>query len=449
MKKILLFSLIACLGFVGNSFAEDSCDVKKLRDGTKVCAYTPVGGGFEQEKCLEVSVPSGYGRYNWCAVKKANKYWHEVGHACDPANAPGGTGHCIEQKGEWYENLYCDSKTYHNYATPVSCECKNPEAKEKVKKAGITSCAAKECNNGYLLYTTNLDGQISIVDAVLSSQKSRMTKQSVRSQGLCRSRNKLKAICDKGCGCDSDEKCELNEVVVKNYGKNVAAYVGEEMCVCVPQNGQPNDNEKPNGDEPVVETTPDCDNPCEVRQKISVICPDGRSGLNTDKLLYKICPDDLRKLGLKSSSCPEVQRSFDACRDADCIKNLINDVNLYKELIKAVCETGTGSASGSTGNSSAGGTSASEVLVAQKKLDDFYAYAKGNRSVWKDAEGKFNTTRLASDLTAGVVLGTVGGVVSGVVIKKKQVEKGFDALHCTVGGQTVADWGDTFNVGLR
>ncbi len=42
--------------------------------------------------------------------------------------------------------------------------------------------------------------------------------------------------------------------------------------------------------------------------------------------------------------------------------------------------------------------------------------------------------RLASDLTAGVVLGTVGGVVSGVVIKKKQVEKGFDALHCTVGG---------------
>ncbi len=68
---------------------------------------------------------------------------------------------------------------------------------------------------------------------------------------------------------------------------------------------------------------------------------------------------------------------------------------------------------------------------------------------WKTADGKFNTTRLASDLTAGVVLGTVGGVVSGVVIKKKQVEKGFDALHCTVGGQKVADWGDEFSVGLQ
>ena len=40
------------------------------------------------------------------------------------------------------------------------------------------------------------------------------------------------------------------------------------------------------------------------------------------------------------------------------------------------------------------------------------------------------------------------GVVSGVVIKKKQVEKGFDALHCAVGGQTIADWGDEFIVGM-
>ncbi len=92
-----------------------------------------------------------------------------------------------------------------------------------------------------------------------------------------------------------------------------------------------------------------------------------------------------------------------------------------------------------------------EIAKAKKVLDDFYEYAKDddNRSVWKDSEGKFNTMRLASDLTAGVVLGTVGGVVSGVVIKKKQVEKGFDALHCTVGGQTIADWGDEFQVGFN
>ena len=90
-----------------------------------------------------------------------------------------------------------------------------------------------------------------------------------------------------------------------------------------------------------------------------------------------------------------------------------------------------------------------QVDVAKSKIRAFFNTAESTASVWKDSEGKFNTARLASDLTAGVVLGTVGGVVSGVVIKKKQVEKGFEALHCTVGGQTVADWGDTFSVGLR
>lgn len=91
----------------------------------------------------------------------------------------------------------------------------------------------------------------------------------------------------------------------------------------------------------------------------------------------------------------------------------------------------------------------SEVKAAESTLLSFFGTAKSGANVWKDTEGNFNTARLASDLTAGVVLGTVGGVVSGVVIKKKQVEKGFDALHCTVGGQTIADWGDLFNVGLR
>ena len=92
-----------------------------------------------------------------------------------------------------------------------------------------------------------------------------------------------------------------------------------------------------------------------------------------------------------------------------------------------------------------------EVENAKKVLTEFFAYAKNNKnkSGWKTADGKFNSMRLASDLTAGVVLGTVGGVVSGVVIKKKQLEKGFDVLHCSVGGQTVADWGDEFKIGIQ
>ena len=67
-------------------------------------------------------------------------------------------------------------------------------------------------------------------------------------------------------------------------------------------------------------------------------------------------------------------------------------------------------------------------------------------SKWRTADGKFNTARLASDLTAGVVLGTTGALVTSSVVKKKQVKDGFESLECTVGGQHVGDWGDVFRI---
>ncbi|MDR2412650.1 MAG: hypothetical protein LBD50_00360, partial [Rickettsiales bacterium] len=59
-------------------------------------------------------------------------------------------------------------------------------------------------------------------------------------------------------------------------------------------------------------------------------------------------------------------------------------------------------------------------------------------SVWKNAEGKFNTSRLISDSVAGVVLGTAGGLITSNVIKKNQVKGGFEDISCSVGGQVVA-----------
>ncbi|MCQ2571759.1 MAG: hypothetical protein MJ165_02045 [Alphaproteobacteria bacterium] len=87
------------------------------------------------------------------------------------------------------------------------------------------------------------------------------------------------------------------------------------------------------------------------------------------------------------------------------------------------------------------------VEAAKSSLQSFFQTAQSTASVWKNDEGKFNTARLASDATAGVVLGTVGGIVSAKVIKKKQLEKGYDVLNCTIGGQKIADWGDEFQVG--
>lgn len=96
-----------------------------------------------------------------------------------------------------------------------------------------------------------------------------------------------------------------------------------------------------------------------------------------------------------------------------------------------------------------------QIKIDLTELEKVYALLMGfglfdaERSVWKDAQGEFNTARLASDSIAGVVLGTVGGVVTSSVMKKHQVEDGFEDLKCTIGGQTVAGWGDEFNVGIQ
>lgn len=68
-------------------------------------------------------------------------------------------------------------------------------------------------------------------------------------------------------------------------------------------------------------------------------------------------------------------------------------------------------------------------------------------SVWRDENGNFNTARLVSDSIAGVVLGTVGGIVTSKLVKKNQLKKGFEDIGCYVGGQSVAGYGDEFYVG--
>ena len=87
------------------------------------------------------------------------------------------------------------------------------------------------------------------------------------------------------------------------------------------------------------------------------------------------------------------------------------------------------------------------ITSAAKKLDDIMSGLKV--SVWKTSEGTFNTSRLASDSIAGVVLGTAGGLITSHLVKKGQVKAGFEDIQCTVGGQKVADWGDEFTVGIQ
>ena len=88
-----------------------------------------------------------------------------------------------------------------------------------------------------------------------------------------------------------------------------------------------------------------------------------------------------------------------------------------------------------------------DMLAKRVQIENRYPMIAVERSVWKTADGKFNTACLLSDSIAGVVLGTAGGLITANVVKKNQIEEGFEDLRCTIGGQAVADWGDEFSVG--
>lgn len=91
--------------------------------------------------------------------------------------------------------------------------------------------------------------------------------------------------------------------------------------------------------------------------------------------------------------------------------------------------------------------SQSKIKNAFSELNEKFAGLKV--SVWKNAEGNFNTSRLLSDSIAGVVLGTAGGLITSHVVKNGQIENGFEDIQCTVGGQVVANWNDQFRVGIQ
>lgn len=95
------------------------------------------------------------------------------------------------------------------------------------------------------------------------------------------------------------------------------------------------------------------------------------------------------------------------------------------------------------------GTQALTILELYRNLSEYHDKFRSKVSVWKNADGNFNTARLASDSIAGVVLGTAGGLITSNIVKKNQIENGFEDIKCTIGGQNVAAWGDQFRIGIH
>ena len=96
--------------------------------------------------------------------------------------------------------------------------------------------------------------------------------------------------------------------------------------------------------------------------------------------------------------------------------------------------------------------SAQELQNLQSRIDRYAetimdiedAHADDKVSAWKNAEGKFNTSRLLSDSIAGIALGTVGGLVVNKVVKDKHVDTGFEEIGCAIDDDRVADFDDVF-----
>lgn len=150
----------------------------------------------------------------------------------------------------------------------------------------------------------------------------------------------------------------------------------------------------------------------------------------------------------KQTVLSEINALFTYCESdgvkSDVFYRLYDDV---KGLVEKNCVDVSGTLP--VNDNGAGNVSNAKKRISKlhESLDSMLSGFK--RSVWRDKDGDFNTSRLLSDSIAGVVLGTAGGLITSNVVKKNQVEDGFEDIQCTIGGQVVATWGDEFRVGIQ
>ena len=282
-----------------------------------------------------------------------------------------------------------DNCTVNKNATIAKCQSLGSKSKDK----NVLTCTAWECNTGYLL----------------------RLRTNGKSLGRC---DDEKTVCDGKCSnCAADEECLPELLKTPRTNKENGAYKLD-TCQCRKKAGAAVDNS---------------------------VCKTPRGDLEFAHSFKNLSVEDCKDI-TKTETQENLVKSWEmvcrkdaiiVCKPYTCIDGYTADFEKGKCIESEKPDTKPQEKPVNP-----------QVENAKKVLSNFFANASANRNVWKNEQGQFNTARLASDMTAGVVLGTVGGVVSGVVIKKKQVQKGFEALKCYVGGKEMAGWGDTFNVDL-
>ena len=221
--------------------------------------------------------------------------------------------------------------------------------------------------------------------------------------------------CTNSGGTWSGGKCTCSA------DKNLRLSNGE--CVCT------NENYKRSGDQCVLTDTAQEKKDCEDATSTGAYWQDGECKCENPQHEWRA-----KKCQLKTdiADCNKITGAHWINNECKC-QNANQEINAERTK----CEM------------SANFTVTQDVNNAYRQLTAIHDKFRADVSVWKDAEGKFNTARLASDSIAGVVLGTAGGLITSNVVKKNQVENGFEDIKCTIGGQNVAQWGDEFRVGIQ
>ncbi len=184
-----------------------------------------------------------------------------------------------------------------------------------------------------------------------------------------------------------------------------------------------------------------CADNTEIMTQITALEEFCRSNGRTKELFTQYYVALLEMSPNNCGATPEVSAEEELCKkvsDASMVGGVCkcNDANkeLDREALKCVI------------SASAQQESKVKIESSIKKIESLQTSM--GKSVWKNKEGNFNTSRLASDGIAGVVLGTAGGLITSNVVKKNQIKGGFEDINCTIGGQVVSGWGDEFNVGI-
>ena len=311
-----------------------------------------------------------------------------------------------------------DGNTHSSgYTLQQECTSANSVATEKLESLDHikkdAKCTMTCAINGWDITLKN-DSCETKYEPNSTKKKCVKTQAAINEDNARNEATRRKKCVDSG-GAWSSGKCKCDAT------KNLRLSNGE--CVCT------NDNYKRSGDQCVLTDTAQEKKDCEAAASTGAYWEGNECKCENPQHEWRA-----KKCQLKADidACNKITGAHWVNNECKC-KNANQEINADHTACVA----------------SASFTVSQTVNSAYSKLTAIHNTFRDEKSVWKDAKGNFNTARLASDSIAGVVLGTAGGLITSNVVKKNQVENGFEDIKCTIGGQNVAEWGDQFRVGIQ